>query len=336
VLRLPTRENYIEHEVERVIVAYLGADIALIASTVIQQVLDSTPLRAQHEKPEDIRKDLQRVLDGPRFTTWKAPHGPTLRVMAPGVALDSSLDIRDRARYHVFALLREKGEAAEGEIAQEVLTRLAEERELEPLRTSIPDLLHTIAESIGSHRWRLDARKVSDYKQLRLFFWPSRAEALRERIEQRYRQRQGRSLRPDLEGLTLLRDRLREANATDSDFETQWSRLQALLQTALLRLMDSFRDQIECVLAIGEWAADGIDLRNLPFEDVVLGIVLRGDERPFELYWQLADEVFADLRDDNVMVQFQLITGSEWERAVALARPEDRTETLGIPLLSRA
>lgn len=336
VLELPTRANYIEHEVERVIVGYLGADIALIASTVIQQILDSAALRAQQEKPEDIQKDLQRVLDGSRFTTWKVPNGPTLRVMAPGVALDSSLDIRDRARYHVFASLREKGEAAEGEITHEVLTRLAEERDLEPLQTSILDLLRTVGEPIGSHRWRFDAHKVADYKQLRLFFWPTRAEALRERIEQRYRQQQERSLRPDLEGLALLRDRLREANTTNSDFETQWSRLQAMLQTALLRLMERFRDQIECVQAAGDWAAEGIDLRNLPFEDVVLDIVLRGSERSFELYWQLADEVFADLRDDNVTVQFRLLILPEWERALALARSQERTEVLGIPLLSRA
>jgi hypothetical protein len=77
-------------------------------------------------------------------------------------------------------------------------------------------------------------------------------------------------LRIDREGFALLRDRLREANAGNPQFELQHQRLVALLQTALRRLESGFGDQIELVVADGDWARYGIDLRNLPFDDVVL------------------------------------------------------------------
>jgi hypothetical protein len=80
-----------------------------------------------------------------------------------------------------------------------------------------------------------------------------------------------------MEGFALLRDRLREANGNNRDFDSQYGRLLEVLQTILLRLVNGYKDQIEQVLAIGEWAESGTDLRNSPYDDIVLDIVLRQD-----------------------------------------------------------
>jgi hypothetical protein len=133
-----------------------------------------------------------------------------------------------------------------------------------------------------------------------------------------------------------LRDRLREANAANPQFELQHQRLVALIQTVFRSLESEFGDQIELVVADGDWARYGIDLRNLPFDDVVLLIVVRGRERPFSLYWDIADRVFADLHDDDVILQFRLATKEEWETDLASARQRGVSDALGIPLLARA
>jgi predicted HNH restriction endonuclease len=63
--------------------------------------------------------------------------------------------------------------------------------------------------------------------------------------------------------------------------------------------------------------------------------VLRSQDRSFDFYWQLAEEVFTDVRDEDVVVQFQVSTISEWQQAVATARG-GRPEGSGIMLLGRA
>ena len=131
------------------------------------------------------------------------------------------------------------------------------------------------------------------------------------------------ALHLNLEGLALLRARLRAANSDNPEFDAQWSRLLSALNTALERLHGTFGPQIERVVAAGDWAREGIDLRNLPFEEVVLRIVLRSPDRPYALYRQVAREVFADLDDEAPLIQFTLETLPEWRRAqaAALARP---------------
>lgn len=143
-------------------------------------------------------------------------------------------------------------------------------------------------------------------------------------------------LRVDREGFALLRDRLREANAANPQFDLQHQRLVALLHTVFRRLESEFGDQIELVVADGDWARYGIDLRNLPFDDVVLLIVVRGRERPFSLYWEIADRVFTKLDDKDVLIQFRLATRDEWETDSTFARQRGVSEALGIPLLARA
>lgn len=334
-LALPTRTNYLAHEVERIIVAYLGADIELITSSVLQQILNSRAILSNNEHLSQVRDDLHGILSSSRFATWQPSSGKALWVMAPQTALDPSLEGVDRARYAAFEFLRERAEVTEGEVTQYLLTRLATDPNGEPVRVDVPALLRSVARPVGPHRWRFDPQRVIAYKQLRLFFRPSQVDTLRERLERRQHQ-DARPLRPDMEGFALLRDRLREANRDNQEFETRYGQLLIVLQTVLLRLTTDFDEQIERVLASGEWAGEGIDLRNLPYDDVVLDIVLRLDERPFALYMQLAEAVFTDLHDENILVQFRLETLPEWGHAFALAQSRGREETLGIPLLSRA
>lgn len=198
ILDLPTRANYVEHEIERLIVAYLGASIELITSGVIQQVLDSRAFYNYRENPTGVTEDIREILKSPRFATWQ-PDGETVFwIMAPDVQLDVSVEATDRIRYLIFDLLRKENEVSEAIVRQYILTHLSKEHDLEPFA---PDII------------------------------------------------------------------------------------------ALLRI---------------------------------------------KLYQQIAQQVFNDLGDDDVFVQFRLITLQEWQHAESLARKEDREEALGITLLGRA
>ncbi len=139
----------------------------------------------------------------------------------------------------------------------------------------------------------------------------------------------------DEEGIAQLRARLREANGDDREFDARFDRLMAVLYTILTRLEHGFGDEIERVMAVGDWAQDGIDLRALPYDDVIIHIVLRSDERPFDLYWRIADEIFDNLHDEDIFVQFDLETLPEWQLAVSVAKTSGREGALGIPLLIR-
>jgi hypothetical protein len=160
--------------------------------------------------------------------------------------------------------------------------------------------------------------------------------ALSHQQSEAHEQEQAHPLRLDREGFALLRARLRAANADNPQFDLQHKRLVELLKSALRRLESEFGEQIELVVAEGDWTRYGIDLRNLPFDDVVLLIVVRGSERPFSLYWDIADRVFVKLNDRDVFLQFGLETREEWDAGSAVARQRGVSEALGIPLLTRS
>jgi hypothetical protein len=168
-----------------------------------------------------------------------------------------------------------------------------------------------------------------------LLFRPSRADEIRDWIEHNQVKRGRKPLRINPEGFALLADLLSIANEGNPQFETQYTRLQDVLQTIFERLGMSFDEQIERVVGVGDWTRFGIDLRNLPYEDVVIEIVLSSPERPFRLYQQIAQEVFTDLHDEDIHVQFRLITLQEWQYAESLAKVNGQEDMLGITLLSR-
>jgi len=335
VLSLPTRTNYVEHEIERLIVAYLGADIDIITSGVIQQVLDSRAFHNYRDNPTGVTEDIQKVLKGPKFTTWQPDVGSVFWIMSPEASLDASLESTDRVRYLIFDLLREKNEVTEGTIRQHLLTYLSKDHDLEPVSTDISRLLRSMAQQVSPRVWRFDPKKVTEYKQLRLLFRPSRADSMREWLENRQVQRGDGLLQLNPEGFAFLGDLLREANSGHARFEAIYSHLKDTLKIVLLRLESDFEEQIERVMAIGDWANYGIDLRNLPYDDVVIQIILRSSERTFKLYQQIAEEVFSDLGDEDILVQFRLVTLEEWQHAELLAKADGKEAILGITLLSR-
>lgn len=138
------------------------------------------------------------------------------------------------------------------------------------------------------------------------------------------------------EGFALLADLLSNANADNAHFEAQYSHLQDVLQTIFERLEKNFNELTEQVVAVGDWTLFGIDLRNLPYEDVIIQIVVNTPERPFSLYQQIAQEVFTDLQDEDIHIQFRLITLQEWQHAESLVKVNGQENTLGITLLSRS
>ena len=137
------------------------------------------------------------------------------------------------------------------------------------------------------------------------------------------------------EGIVRLGTLLKKATGDPAAFDPLFARLQEVLREVLGRLEHDFAEQIERVLAAGDWGRDGIDLRNLPYDDVVLLIVLSGDTRPFERYQEIATQIFADLHDEDVFVQFSLMSLPEWQRAEVFARAQAREEALGTLLWTR-
>lgn len=339
-LDLPTRANYVEHEVERLVVAYLGATIDLIAPTVIQQLLDSRAFSNYRDDPQAVTQDLEVVLRGRRFTTWAPDGGATYYVMAPHTRLDPSLDPTDRARYYLFELLRERGQVTEGQASQALLTQFAQEPADAVVATDPKVFLPTLAEEVAPHAWRFAPAKVTAYKQLRLFFRRSRADELRASMERRAGARpepEPPPLRPSLDGIALLRERLAGANAENPRAAAHIERLLEVLHTVLFRLQTTYADRIQLVQAVGDWATQGIDLRNASWEELLLEIVLQGEERPFALYRQIAQDVFADLEDNGLFLQFTLLTLTEWQHTRSAARALGRDELArGVPLLLRA
>lgn len=335
VLDLPTRANYVEHEIERIIVAYLGADIELITSGVIQQVLDSRAFHNYRENPAGFTEDIQKTLRGARFVQWQTDEKVVQWLIAPEAVLDSSLDPFDRMRYYVFDLLRREDKVTEGAVRQYLLTRLSDEHDMEPILSDVAALLRTVGREVERHVWQFEPKKVLDYKQLRLLFRPSRADEIRDWIEHNQTRHGRKPLRINPEGFALLADLLSDANNDNPRFEIQYSRLQDVLQTVFERLEMSFDEQIERVIGVGDWTRLGIDLRNLPYDEVIIEIVLNSLERSFRLYQQLTQEVFTDLHDEDIHVQFRLLTSQEWQHAESLAKVSGQENMLGITLLSR-
>lgn len=137
------------------------------------------------------------------------------------------------------------------------------------------------------------------------------------------------------EGIVRLGTLLKKATGDPAAFDPLFARLQGVLREVLGRLEHNFAEQVECVLTVGDWGRDGVDLRNLPYDDIVLLIVLADSGRPIERYQEIANRVFADLHDEDVFVQFSLLSLPEWQQAEAFARAAAQGESLGILLWTR-
>lgn len=141
-------------------------------------------------------------------------------------------------------------------------------------------------------------------------------------------------------GLSLIRQRLEEANRDNPDFVAQRDRLLGAVSMALDGLVRHFAPEIERVVALGEWAFTGIDLRALPdIEDLVLEVVVRAERRDFDFDRRVSLAVASRIREayiDGFLLQLSVLPLPLWHRAKAYAQANGRSEeSLGVPLLVR-
>lgn len=149
-----------------------------------------------------------------------------------------------------------------------------------------------------------------------------------------------RPLRLNEAGLDLIRRRLEDANRDNPDYAAQSDRLLGAVMQALDGLRRHFAPEIERVLALGEWALRGVDLRTLAeAEDVVIEIVVRADRRDFDFDQRVSMAVLADVQDtyaQSFLFQFTVLPLPLWRRAVEFRRTIGGDEgALGVPLLVR-
>jgi len=137
------------------------------------------------------------------------------------------------------------------------------------------------------------------------------------------------------EGFALLKAVLSRATPDTTAFTSLFLHLCTVLNQVLARIERELGEQVVAVMASGEWARCGIDLRNLPYDAVVLALLLHGAERPFDLYQRVAKTVFTELEDGDILIQFRLMTRPEWQHALDIAGPKERGTALGIELWHR-
>jgi hypothetical protein len=145
-------------------------------------------------------------------------------------------------------------------------------------------------------------------------------------------------LRIDEEGFALLRERLRAANRDNPDFEAQADDLLGVVRQALEELRRGFGDRIVRVLADGEWAHQGIDLRSLPdAEDVVLLIVTRFEKRGLDFESSVGRRLFPYIHNRRFLLQIDFLPRPLSAQAAARVRGGSVDLDLpGIPLLTEA
>jgi hypothetical protein len=149
-----------------------------------------------------------------------------------------------------------------------------------------------------------------------------------------------RSLRLHEAGLNLIRRRLEAANRDNPNFAAQRDRLFGAVSMALDGLLRHFAPEIERVVALGEWALHGVDLRTLAeAEDIVLEIVVRADRRDFDFDQRASTKVFADVQDayaESFLLQYTVLPLPLWRRSLEFRRATGRDEGAhGVPLLVR-
>lgn len=149
-----------------------------------------------------------------------------------------------------------------------------------------------------------------------------------------------RPLRLNQAGLDLIRRRLEAANRDNPDFAAQRDRLLAAVTQALDGLLAHFAPEIERVVARGDWALEGIDLRALPdAEDIVLEIVHRSERPSFPFAERVSRTVWSTVRRayiESFLLQFSVLPLPQWRHALTYAQSSGwGEEGIGIPLLTR-
>lgn len=145
-----------------------------------------------------------------------------------------------------------------------------------------------------------------------------------------------RPLRVDEAGVERLRQRLREANRDNPNFEAQFNQMMGIVLRALDKLRSGFADEIELVVAIGGWAREGIDLRQMfDSEEIVLQVVFGAAEVDIDLIVRAFEIVGPEVLNGSFYLQFTPELMHPRERSLALPWNLGREDALGIPLLVR-
>lgn len=313
IVEIPTKENYIEHVVERLVVAYLGADIELIAADVVRLVLDVDVGRSLADDPESVLEDLKRVLRNPRFCLWELEGRRVLWILAPETRPDQSLDDLDRVRYSIFAFLRENNQASEATVHKHLLSEFASDISVSITARMVKAMLSEVAREVSPHSWEFASERVKDFKQLRLFFDKSSLDSIREGLVRRA----GPSLTIDYEGMSALFGVLEHATKNNSRSPGFIEPLRRHLQHVLDRLKRHMPDDVFMVRAVGDWATIGSNVAQLQYEEVVLQIILETERVELRDYERVSDIAFSELQDADMLIQFQLASRNAAEQGAA-------------------
>lgn len=296
---IPTGDNFLKFEVQRIVVTYLGADTGLLIASLLNSALNTGALPVAGGLPwsTNLHDVLQVSGDFARWTP--GPDKEEQWIIAPGTALDSALPFNDRLRYRIFEHIRIHDSISERE-ANELIHRIliSEPNAQVPSITELRLFLNSLGTRIQEHQWKLEPHKLLEYKQLRWDFGPSTADLLARQIE-------GRSSFADIrvEGLMKLLDLMDSANQSSTKFRKLRPRVLDTLQTILRRTTTRLGPLVAEVRAVGPWASDGVSAEDWEDEELVLAFILT--EQPSASTWDIiSDKVFVNLDDEEMFVQF--------------------------------
>lgn len=307
---IPNFLNYVEKDTERIIVTYLGADIELLYSSLVRNFLNSRLSILFEENTRRLNGFLKQCLELPKFQVWKPANDREQWILNDAYKIDESISSVDRLRYYLFEYLLVNTEKSEGDINKHLLTIAAAQNIKVLGNFNIRALLPEVAEEVQQRYWKFSPNSVTKYKQLRLFFEPSRADIILEAYA--HNSLRAAYLQPDFDGLFSLYQNLVNANRGNSEFDEQYSSLFKSIKEIGNKLDAYFAKQIHSIIAYGEWVDLGIDLRDYETEEIIIGIVLNTEDASYKMHKLISEKVFLNLNDD-FLIQFNLITSSDWE-----------------------
>ncbi len=321
---IPNFLNYVEKDTERIIVSYLGADIELLYSSLVRNFLNSRLSILFEENTRKLNGFLKQCLELPKFQVWKAANEPEQWILKYDYKIDDSILSADRIRYYLFDYFLQNKEKSEGDINTYLLTVAAQQNIRVPTDFDVRKLLPQVAEEIQPRFWSFSSDRVTKYKQLRLFFEPSRADSILEAYA--HASLREAYLQPDFDGLFNLYTKLVDSNKDNREFNSQYNSLFRSIKEIANKLDAYFAEQVISIVAYGEWVNLGIDLRDYETEEIVVGIVLNTEEASYKMHKLVSEKVFLNL-DDDFLIQFNLIAYSDWK---FMKKSKNQTEILSL------
>lgn len=296
---------------EKVIVAYLGARVEVIFSSIISpQLLGSGFLDSQPGGQLDIRDVLSQHFD---------PNGGTWQLRDPR-SVDPGTDPYELLRYSLFHFLARtsdpRGVRAEDirNYLPRVLSLAAGALPLERVRA----VLHSFAVPVGHDRWRVDERKLHTFRQLRLFFEKSTTDRIRDSMPTSRPHRT--CARKSIDGIGILTNRLLDHNP---GMETDAVRLALLAEHVSAAVASELETAVASVSALDDFAAGSVNLKGLREGPLHLLVTLRpGEQVSSEQSFELSERVLGPVLSEH-RVWFQPLLASSSESAAFADRKLD-------------